>query len=189
MAAFARPIVVLIEADIRHKKLPLRVFSSSDKVGIYADKDRIFQVLVNLVGNAVKFTKAGSIGITITERSDEIECAVEDTGAGIAKDDLPRVFGKFQQLGWAPGGGEKGVGLGLAISKAIVEFHGGRLQAESQLEKGSLFIFTLPKELPSRAREKNFLLIKRNKKSSCFFTVMEAISNIESSMRESLLFY
>ena len=154
LADLAKQIVDSFDTRIREKKLTLRVVSSSDQVDIYADKDRIFQVLTNLVGNAVKFTKAGSIGITITQGSDEVECAVSDTGTGITKDDLPRVFGKFQQLAWAPGGGEKGVGLGLAISKAIVELHGGQLQAESELGKGSRFTFMLPKELPTRARGK-----------------------------------
>ncbi len=146
LADLAREIVVSFDTEIREKKLTIRVFSSSDKIEIYADKNRIFQVLTDLVGHAVKYTKAGSIGITITERPDEIECAVADTG-GITKD-----------VGWAPGGGKKGLGLGLAVSKAVIELHGGHLQAKSRLGNGSRFAFTLPKELTRAAENKKRFL-------------------------------
>lgn len=142
-----------LDARIQAKGLVLKVSSSREKIELVADKKRIFQVLMNLVGNAAKFTEKGFIEVTITDHENEIECSVSDTGVGISGDDLPKIFGKFQQLGWAPGGGEKGMGLELAITKAIVELHNGRIQAESRLGKGSCFTFSLPKEPRPRMKK------------------------------------
>lgn len=144
----------VLDAKIQAKGLALKVISSQEKIELVADKKRIFQVLMHLVGNAVKFTEKGSIEITIADKQNEIECSVNDTGVGISKDNLPKIFGKFQQLGWEPGGGEKGMGLELAITKAIVELHNGQIQVESRLGKGSCFTFSLPKE-PRPRNKKN----------------------------------
>lgn len=154
LADLVKQVAGSFEARIKEKNLEFRVSSSSNKIEVYADQSRIFQVLINLVGNAVKFTKEGLIEISINEKENSIECAVSDTGVGVAKVDLPKVFGKFQQLGWAPGGGEKGMGLGLAITKAIMELHNGSITAESQANKGSRFVFSLPKERSAKSRKK-----------------------------------
>lgn len=111
---------------------------------VEADRDRIVQVLTNLMGNAIKFTKAGRITIYISREEHELECCVEDTGVGIAEEQLPRVFEKFEQFSDAYELKQKGTGLGLSISKAIVELHGGRIWVESKPLKGSRFFFTLP---------------------------------------------
>lgn len=111
---------------------------------VEADRDRIFQVLTNLVGNALKFTETGAITVLISRETNELECCVEDTGAGIAADKLPKVFGKFEQFSDDYDLKQKGTGLGLSIAKAIVELHGGRIWIESKLGKGSRFFFTLP---------------------------------------------
>ncbi|MCB9800141.1 MAG: PAS domain S-box protein [Candidatus Omnitrophica bacterium] len=109
------------------------------------DRDKIIQVLTNLIGNALKFTDKGSIAVRLTEEPDGVVCSVEDTGPGIASDDLKHVFDRFSQFGRVYGPGEKGTGLGLAISKVLVEMHGGKIWAESQLGQGTKFFFSLPK--------------------------------------------
>ncbi len=113
------------------------------------DPSRIEQVLTNLIGNAVKFTpEGGSITVEakLADGAGEVEVGVTDTGAGIAKEDLPKLFQKFQQLqtGVRRAGEAKGTGLGLAITKEIVELHGGRIWVESEKGKGSRFAFSLP---------------------------------------------
>lgn len=108
------------------------------------DKDKITQVLTNLVDNAMKFTEKGNIVIKTSKKKGMIHVSVSDTGCGIKKKDLPRVFGRFEQLS---SGGERktgGTGLGLAISKGIIEQHNGEIWVDSVFGKGTTFIFTLP---------------------------------------------
>jgi len=108
------------------------------------DSDKITQVLTNLVNNAIKFTEKGNITIKTSKTEDAVQVSVSDTGYGIKKEDLPKVFNGFEQL--SSGGRKKtgGTGLGLTISKEIVEQHGGRIWVESEPGKGSNFMFTLP---------------------------------------------
>lgn len=147
--------VLLFELKAEKKGLGLKVSLPEKEINIYADKDRIFQVLANLIGNAVKFTEKGSIEISAVEEENYIECSVTDTGRGINRDDLSDLFTKFKQFGVVLSGLEKGAGLGLCISKDIVELHKGEIWVESPAWKslpagrqGSKFIFTLPKDLP-----------------------------------------
>jgi signal transduction histidine kinase len=114
---------------------------------VSADPARILQVLSNLVGNAIKFTpRGGSVRISVERGADDVRFAVSDTGPGIPPDQLPHIFGQFWQASRAD---RRGVGLGLAIAKGIVEAHGGRIWVESTVGEGSTFIFTLPAEAPS----------------------------------------
>ncbi|MBE3113283.1 MAG: response regulator [Actinobacteria bacterium] len=133
------------ENGIKGRGLELKVSSPKEEIDVYAEADKIIQVFTNLLGNALKFTEKGYIEISAKELGEEIECVVSDTGRGISKDDLPKVFKKFQQFGRVNGEGEKGTGLGLSIAKEIVEMHNGKIWAESTPGKGSKFIFTLPK--------------------------------------------
>jgi signal transduction histidine kinase len=106
------------------------------------DDDRISQVLNNLVGNALKFTpRDGHVSLTARCVRGEILVSVQDSGCGIAEDELERVFDRFWQV---PGNANTGSGLGLYISRRIVEAHGGRIWAESTLGRGTTFLFTLP---------------------------------------------
>jgi len=111
---------------------------------VTGDERRIRQVIFNLVSNAVKFTPAGgAVDVRATRADGEVRVAVADTGPGIARDDRERIFEEFQQA--AAGIKQRdGTGLGLALSKRLVELHGGRIWAESELGKGSTFTFTLP---------------------------------------------
>jgi signal transduction histidine kinase len=106
------------------------------------DHERILQVLANLLSNAIKFTpEGGRISIRVEPAEQEVRFSVTDTGPGIAEDNLRRIFERFSQV---LAGDRRGLGLGLYISKCIVEAHGGRIWAESKTGAGSTFFFTLP---------------------------------------------
>jgi signal transduction histidine kinase len=124
-------------------------FPAGDRFDVDCDRDRVLQVLTNLIGNAIKFTpEGGRIVVRIEPHGSEIQFSVSDTGPGIAPSDLPHVFDRFWR---ALKTAHTGMGLGLSIAKGIVEAHGGRIFAESQLGSGSTFIFTLPLA-PQRGR-------------------------------------
>ena len=114
---------------------------------IEADKDRIGQVLTNLIGNALKFTPNGGT-VTVVGKRDvslkKIELGVRDTGPGIAKKDFQKLFEKFSRIDSKPMQGVSGTGLGLTIAKEIVELHGGKIWVESEEGKGSYFVCELP---------------------------------------------
>ncbi|OAB60020.1 hypothetical protein AY600_15405 [Phormidium willei BDU 130791] len=113
---------------------------------IVGDRDRLIQVVINLLSNAVKFTEAGDIICRASYENAQIQVQVQDTGIGIASEDLPKVFEKFKQVGETLTDKPKGTGLGLPICKQILEHHGGQIGVESELGKGSCFTFTLPVE-------------------------------------------
>jgi signal transduction histidine kinase len=109
------------------------------------DKDKIATVLVNLLGNAIKYTPAGGrVAFRVRNSDQHLEISVEDTGLGIAADELPRVFEKFYRSSDPRVQEQKGTGLGLALSQEVVRLHGGRITVESQIDKGSTFHLTLP---------------------------------------------
>jgi signal transduction histidine kinase len=118
-------------------------------VFVEGDERRIRQVIFNLLSNAVKFTPAGGeIDVSCAHLDGEVRVSVADTGPGIAAEDQDRIFEEFQQTG--TGAEQKeGTGLGLALSKSLVELHGGRIWVESEPGKGSTFTFTLPVGAPS----------------------------------------
>jgi signal transduction histidine kinase/FixJ family two-component response regulator len=111
---------------------------------INGDRDRLIQVVINLISNAVKFTDAGSITCAARLADGEIVVSVTDSGIGIKPEDQPKVFEKFKQVGDTLTDKPKGTGLGLPICKEIVEHHGGRIWVESEIGKGSTFSFSLP---------------------------------------------
>ncbi len=111
---------------------------------VIGDHDRLIQVLINLISNAVKFTEEGSITCRARQNNGEIEISIKDTGTGIAQADQPQIFEKFKQVGDTLTDKPTGTGLGLPICKQIVEHHGGRIWVESDPGKGSTFFFTLP---------------------------------------------
>jgi PAS domain S-box-containing protein len=116
--------------------------SSATSLVAYCDRDRILQVLMNLVGNAIKFSPAnGLVRIEARRKGDEIELAVRDSGEGMEKTHVEHVFDPYWQ---APSTAKKGTGLGLSIARGIVEFHGGKIWAENGVDRGCCFFFTLP---------------------------------------------
>lgn len=137
----------LLEEVAAGKGVSLETSFAEDLPKVLADPDRITQVVTNLVGNAIKFTPAsGRISVGISKQPSCIRIDVSDTGKGIPGQDLEKVFDKFYQVARRPGeeAAKKGAGLGLTISKGIVEKHGGKIWVESEPGKGSTFSFTLP---------------------------------------------
>jgi len=146
VAALAREVGGTFQSLASDRGLDLRVTTPAGPVMLYADRDRVIQVLTNLVGNSFKFTEKGHVQITVSSREGEVECAVSDTGIGLAAGDLEKIFNKFEQLGQVSFTGEKGTGLGLSISRGIIEHHKGRLWAESAgAGKGSRIAFVIPR--------------------------------------------
>ena len=126
------------------KSIDLRAQCDERLAPIAMDGARIKQVLLNLVGNAVKFTPdTGKVWVRANAADDEVQIEVSDTGPGIPPADRERIFLEFQQVG-RDAGKPQGTGLGLALAKKFVELHGGRIWVESEAGKGSSFTFTLP---------------------------------------------
>ena len=134
-------IIPLVEA--KHIKLESAIDTPLPSVRI--DSERVLQVLRNLLGNAVKFTpKGGQVSISAKPANGRLEVSVKDSGPGIPLDSLAAIFEKFNQGSRHGAHTRQGTGLGLAIAKNIISSHGGKIWAESQLGKGSTFIFVLP---------------------------------------------
>ena len=126
------------------KKLALKTdVAKKLPVGL-GDEQRLTQVLLNLVGNAIKFTDTGEVRITATAMNGHFTVAVTDTGPGIPPEELKRVFEQFHQIDNSNTKAKGGTGLGLAIAKQIVEMHGGRIWVESTLGQGATFQMELP---------------------------------------------
>jgi len=143
--ALAKSVSLFFTPRAKEKGLEIRADFSQETLDVYIDKDKIIQVFTNLLGNSLKFTEKGYIEMSVNNKQDSVECVIFDTGRGIAEEDLPKVFSKFQQFGRREGPGERGTGLGLAIAKGIVELHNGKIRVESKLNEWTKFTFVLPK--------------------------------------------
>ena len=158
----------------KEKGIELRVeLPEAKEINLYVDEDRIIQVFTNLIGNALKFTEKGSVTVSLTQEQDQVEFMVSDTGMGIVSKDLPNIFNKFMQFGRVAGGGEKGTGLGLSIAKGLIELHRGQIWVESEAQRGSKFIFTLPRySVDQRARDQIEDAINNALRASAHFSLM-----------------
>lgn len=126
-----------------NKPVQLRKDMDADLPAFEGDRDRLIQVVINLISNAVKFTDQGSVTCKASVRDGELVVGVVDTGCGIKPEDQPLVFEKFKQVGDTLTDKPQGTGLGLPICKEIIEHHGGRLWLESELGVGSTFLFSV----------------------------------------------
>ena len=186
MPGLIKQVVSSFGPKAKKKGLELRVNLPEEEMDMFVDEDKIIEVFTNLMGNAIKFVKKGYIEISAYAKGDVIEYMVADTGIGIAGDDLPKVFGKFQQFGRVAGPGEKGTGLGLSICKSIVELHKGKIRVESEPGKGTRFIFTLPKytheEILKEHIENSIKESKR--KGDKFSIIVISIANFTKAMKQ-----
>ena len=126
------------------KKLDLSVSVSAEVGRVFADGPKLKQVLLNLLGNAIKFTETGSVRVTAERQGAELRVSVRDTGIGVPVEDTERIFESFTQGKSGISGKYQGTGLGLAICRQLVEMHGGRISVKSTPGQGSTFSFTIP---------------------------------------------
>ncbi len=140
----AQAVMSAVGSLAAEKQLPLSVDVAADLPVGRGDERRITQVLLNLVGNAIKFTERGEVAVRVSASGGAFLVAVRDTGPGIREEDRQRIFEEFQQSDSSPTKRKGGTGLGLAIAKRIVEMHGGRIWVESTVGQGSTFFFSVP---------------------------------------------
>lgn len=139
-----RDIVKAVEPLIKPRGLTMTLELPSQPVTVLADRDRLSQVFMNLITNAMKFTERGGLTVRLVHDEGAAEVIVSDTGLGIRPEDLDRIFNKFERVGSET---QEGWGLGLPIAKALIELHRGRIWAESEPGRGSRFIVRLPYRL------------------------------------------
>ncbi|HJT26723.1 MAG TPA: ATP-binding protein, partial [Pyrinomonadaceae bacterium] len=130
-----------LQPQVESKGLDFKVEAPIDLPLVKVDRSQVERVLANLVVNAIRYTKQGEIKISAQTRGNSVAVSVSDTGSGIPAEYLPHIFDKFVQV---PGTANGGAGLGLAISRLIVEAHGGQISVQSEPSRGSTFTFTLP---------------------------------------------
>jgi signal transduction histidine kinase len=143
LPAVLRSAVSMHAERAKQAGIELGLKTEPEEITITADERRVRQIVFNLVSNAVKFTPSeGRVDISAHLENDHVEVAVADTGPGISAAELETIFEEFEQT--AEGKQVEGTGLGLPLSRKLVELHGGRLWAESEPGRGSTFLFTLP---------------------------------------------
>lgn len=142
IAALAGETLKTFETLAGNKNIGLSKEFPDKPVNVSADKDKLTQVFINLIGNAIKFTDKGRVTIKIIDMEGEVQVEIQDTGPGIPHDQLDKIFDKFVRVIAEK---KEGTGLGLAIAKDIIVLHKGRIRIESEAGKGSKFIFIIPK--------------------------------------------
>ena len=136
-------VIIQLSHQVERQQLSVDKKFAADLRSVQADKERVRQVVVNLIHNAIKFTSpGGKITVATQTHGGSVTVDISDTGIGIAKNDLPHVFERFYKVDRARSGG--GTGMGLAIAKHVVEAHGGKVRVQSEEGKGSTFSFSLP---------------------------------------------
>jgi CheY-like chemotaxis protein len=144
--------ISIVEALFRARNLELKVEIDPQLPRLLLDPTRVRQVLLNLLTNASRYTRMGGVVVRVFRIDDVIQVSVQDTGEGIAAEDVPRVFQEFGRIDRAGSYTQDGTGLGMPLSKRLVELHGGEMWLESELSVGTTFYFTLPISLTSSTR-------------------------------------
>jgi signal transduction histidine kinase len=144
MQEVVQTVFTAVEPLASEKNLALKIDVSPNLTIGKGDEQRIAQVLLNLVGNAIKFTEAGEVRVEVSASDGTFLVAVSDTGPGISEADRQRIFEEFHHVDGSSTREKGGTGLGLSIVKRIIEMHGGRIWVESSPGKGSTFWFKLP---------------------------------------------
>ena len=148
----AQTVYNAVESLAVDKKLVFKTEVQSDLPQGHGDERRLTQVLLNLVGNAIKFTDAGEVVIKAAASNGTFSLAVRDTGPGISAADQAKLSQEFRQADNSMTRKKEGTGLGLAISKRIIEMHGGCIWVESQVGRGSTFFVILPVQAQEQTR-------------------------------------
>jgi two-component system phosphate regulon sensor histidine kinase PhoR len=140
---------LVVKPTAEAKKLNIETEAVGKNTMVWADRDQIGQALLNLLDNAVKYTpEGGSISVSAWDTEAEVQVTVADTGIGIPREHLNRIFERFYRVDKNRSRELGGTGLGLSIVKHIIQSHGGRVWVNSELEEGSAFSFSLPKKQP-----------------------------------------
>jgi signal transduction histidine kinase len=150
LGELARDIAATLRPVAAQRLISLEVSSPNGGVTAWADRDKVTQIFMNLIGNALKFTPShGKVTVAVERNGDAwVRVSISDTGPGIPFNEVQKIFNRFYQIGNAGKEKTKGTGLGLSISKSLVEIHGGKIWVESEIGKGSTFSFTLPAQRP-----------------------------------------
>jgi signal transduction histidine kinase len=144
MQDIIQTVFASVEALAMEKKLDLKMIVPNDLISGKGDGQRIAQVILNLLGNAIKFTDQGEVRVEVGLSNESFLVSVSDTGPGLSETDQAKIFEEFQQADGSSTRKKGGTGLGLSISKKIIEMHGGKIGVESTFGTGSKFWFTLP---------------------------------------------
>ncbi|MBT2686446.1 two-component system histidine kinase PnpS [Bacillus sp. ISL-37] len=145
----ANEVIEILKRKAAQKDIMLKLSQPSEEAVIEGDPDRLKQVLINLVSNAITYTpNGGSVEISLTDQEDSVSIVVKDSGIGIEKSEITRIFERFYRVDKARSRNSGGTGLGLAIVKHIVEAHKGHIEVDSQIGKGTAFTIKLFKKLP-----------------------------------------
>ncbi|HEY6367273.1 MAG TPA: GAF domain-containing protein [Candidatus Binatia bacterium] len=146
MASLLREVTDTLKPMAEEKQISLEIASTNGHSLAWADRDKVTQVLTNLIGNAVKFTpRLGKVTVSVSRLQDAwLQVSIADTGPGILPGEASKIFDEFYQMSRPGREKSRGVGLGLAISKKLVEMHGGKIAVDSVVGRGSNFFFTLP---------------------------------------------
>ncbi|WP_136482958.1 tetratricopeptide repeat protein [Cognatitamlana onchidii] len=174
--ALVNLVLKVSETLAKDKSITLKNSIAKHVSLVEADENRLQQILYNLIGNAIKFTEKGSIEITAEEKKDMLLISVSDTGMGIPDFKLNDIFKSFEQLDGTTSRNYGGTGLGLSVTKQLVELHGGTIEVRSELNKGSVFSFTLPL---SNYKRKDILKGVENE-------VIQSIANKEAASEDEI---
>jgi two-component system phosphate regulon sensor histidine kinase PhoR len=142
---FIDSIIADLGSLVEEKNIKFVFNPAKEGLQVYADKDKLKQVFVNLLQNAIKYTDAGTVEVILLEEKKIVDVIIKDTGIGIPEEDLDRIFERFYRVDKARSRAVGGTGLGLAIVKHIVEAHGSKIMVQSKLGEGSQFSFKLKK--------------------------------------------
>ncbi|RIV42201.1 ATP-binding protein [Flagellimonas pelagia] len=148
-------VVRLSQPMVKDKKLKLINSIPKDAPLVEADENRLQQIMYNLIGNAIKFTEKGYISLFAEKKDGMLSISISDTGIGIPQEKLETIFNSFEQADGSTQRQYGGTGLGLSVTKQLVELHGGTIHAESEKGKGAIFTFTLPLSTAKRSKVKS----------------------------------
>jgi len=145
LVLLVRDLLNSLEPLASERRLKLLLDCQVPRLDVFVERDKVIQIFSNLLHNALKFTAQGYVSVSLQDLGSDIRCEVRDTGPGFRAKDLAEIFHKFKRFGAPVRSGDKGTGLGLALTKRLVELHGGKIHVDSRPGEGARFVFTLPR--------------------------------------------